>query len=197
MATDAACQTLRAQLPTGAAAHLDLCGAGPQALIDLVTRDDVDTVLCASSGTAALEAVVAAIRSGKRIALANKEVLVMAGRLVMDLAGPTASTCCRSTASTTPSTSACTGAILGGAAADPHRVGRALPAPVRRGAGRRHRGCRLSHPTWRMGRKITIDSATLMNKGLEVIEAHWLPGRRRRRSTSSSIPSRSSIRWSS
>ena len=76
----------RAARDRGAAAHLDLCGAGPQALIDLVTRDDVDTVLCASSGTAALEAVVAAIEAGKRIALANKEVLVMAGRLVMDAA---------------------------------------------------------------------------------------------------------------
>jgi len=86
VATDTACQTLRAQIPAGAGVHLDLCGAGPQALIDLVTRDDVDTVLCASSGTAALEAVVAAIRAGKRIALANKEVLVMAGLLVMDLA---------------------------------------------------------------------------------------------------------------
>jgi 1-deoxy-D-xylulose-5-phosphate reductoisomerase len=86
MASDAACDALRAQLPTGPASPAAVCGAGPQALIDLVTRDDVDTVLCASSGTAALEAVVAAIRAGKRIALANKEVLVMAGRLVMDLA---------------------------------------------------------------------------------------------------------------
>ena len=140
MATDAACETLRAQLPTGAAAHLDLCGAGPQALIDLVTRDDVDTVLCASSGTAALEAVVAAIRAGKRIALANKEVLVMAGRLVMDLA--------RAHGVDVLPVDSEHNAIhqclhrrdpLGSAPADPDRVGRAVPAPVRRGAGRRHR----------------------------------------------------------
>ena len=118
MATDAACQT-SARSPDWGGRPPRPLRRRPQAPIDLVTRDDVDTVLCASSGTAALEAVVAAIRSGKRIALANKEVLVMAGRLVMDLAGATASTCCRSTASTTPSTSACTGAI-------PRRCGRLI-----------------------------------------------------------------------
>ena len=177
MATDAACETLRAQLPTGAAAHLDLCGAGPQALIDLVTRDDVDTVLCASSGTAALEAVVAAIRARKRIALANKEVLVMAGRLVMDLARAH-------------------GVDVLPVDSEHNAIHQCLhrrdPSEVRRliltasGGPFRHLSAdalagvtvdaALSHPTWRMGRKITIDSATLMNKGLEVIEAHWLFG---------------------
>jgi 1-deoxy-D-xylulose-5-phosphate reductoisomerase len=177
MATDAACETLRAQLPTGAVAHLDLCGAGPQALIELVTRDDVDTVLCASSGTAALEAVVAAIRSGKRIALANKEVLVMAGRLVMDLARAH-------------------GVDVLPVDSEHNAIHQCLhrrdPSEVRRliltasGGPFRHLSAEalasvtvdaaLSHPTWRMGRKITIDSATLMNKGLEVIEAHWLFG---------------------
>ena len=58
-------------------------------------------------------------------------------------------------------------------------------------------GDALKHPTWQMGPKITIDSATLMNKGLEVIEAHWLFGVRPRRSTSSSIPNRLCIQsWS-
>jgi 1-deoxy-D-xylulose-5-phosphate reductoisomerase len=177
MATDAACEALRAQLPAGAASGLDLCAAGPQALIDLVTREDVDTVLCASSGTAALEAVVAAIRAGKRIALANKEVLVMAGRLVMDLARAH-------------------GVDVLPVDSEHNAIHQCLhrrdPAEVRRliltasGGPFRHLTAEalagvtvdaaLSHPTWRMGRKITIDSATLMNKGLEVIEAHWLFG---------------------
>ena len=177
VASDAACAALRAQLPGPAAAHLDLCGAGPQALIDLVTRDDVDTVLCASSGTAALEAVVAAIRAGKRIALANKEVLVMAGRLVMDLARQH-------------------GVEVLPVDSEHNAIHQCLhrrdPSEVRRliltasGGPFRHLSAEaladvtvaaaLSHPTWRMGRKITIDSATLMNKGLEVIEAHWLFG---------------------
>ena len=158
MATDAACETLRAQLPTGAAAHLDLCGAGPQALIDLVTRDDVDTVLCASSGTAALEAVVAAIRARKRIALANKEVLAV------DSEHNAIHQCLHRR--------------------DPSEVRRliltASGGPFRHLSAEALAGvtvdAALSHPTWRMGRKITIDSATLMNKGLEVIEAHWLFG---------------------
>ena len=177
MATDAARDALRTHLPTGAAAHLDLAGAGPQALIELVTRDDVDTVLCASSGTAALEAVVAAIKARKRIALANKEVLVMAGRLVMDLARAH-------------------GVDVLPVDSEHNAIHQCLhrrdAAEVRRliltasGGPFRHLStaelatvtvaAALSHPTWRMGKKITIDSATLMNKGLEVIEAHWLFG---------------------
>ena len=177
MATDAACDTLRAQLPTGAAAHLDLCGAGPQALVDLVTRDDVDTVLCASSGTAALEAVVAAIRAGKRIALANKEVLVMAGRLVMDLARAHG-------VDVLPVDSehnAIHQCLHGRASRDVRRLILTASGGPFRGRSRDSlsqvtAADALKHPTWQMGQKITIDSATLMNKGLEVIEAHWLFG---------------------
>jgi len=175
MATDAACEALRAQLP--APAGLDPCGAGPQALIDLVTRDDVDTVLCASSGTAALEAVVAAIRAGKRIALANKEVLVMAGRLVMDLARAHG-------VDVLPVDSEHNAIHQCLHRRDPSEVRRliltASGGPFRHLSAEALAGvtvdAALSHPTWRMGRKITIDSATLMNKGLEVIEAHWLFG---------------------
>ena len=61
----------------------DKCGTGPDGLIAVATHPDVDLVICASAGTAGLEAVLAAIRAGKTIALANKEVLVMAGQLVM------------------------------------------------------------------------------------------------------------------
>ena len=87
---------------------------GSDGLIAVATHPDVDLVLCASSGTAALEAVLAAIDAGKTIALANKEVLVMAGGLVMDAArARAASRSCRSTASTTPFISACTAARRG------------------------------------------------------------------------------------
>ena len=89
------------------AAHPDAV-ARPDGLIAVATHPDVDIVLCASSGTAALEAVLAAIEAGKTIALANKEVLVMAGALVTRRRARTASRCCRSTASTTPFTSVCT-----------------------------------------------------------------------------------------
>ena len=177
LAADAARDALRAGLTPAAGAGLDLCGAGPNALVELVTREDVDTVLCASSGTAALEAVVAAIKAGKRIALANKEVLVMAGRLVMDLARTH-------------------GVDVLPVDSEHNAIHQCLhrreASEVRRliltasGGPFRHLGAEalasvtvaaaLSHPTWRMGRKITIDSATLMNKGLEVIEAHWLFG---------------------
>ena len=139
MATDAACETLRGQLPTGAAAHLDLCGAGPQALIDLVTRDDVDTVLCASSGTAALEAVVAAIAPASD--RARQQGSAGDGGPPGD--GPGAGArrrraAGRQRAQRHPPVPA-PARSLGSAPADPDGIGRPVPAPVRRGAGRRHR----------------------------------------------------------
>ena len=103
-------------------------GAGSEGLIAVATHPDVDVVLCASSGTAALEAVLAAIDAGKTIGLANKEVLVMAGGSGDGRgARAAASRFCRSTASTTPFTSACTAARRRAAAADSHRFGRAVP----------------------------------------------------------------------
>jgi 1-deoxy-D-xylulose-5-phosphate reductoisomerase len=151
------------------------CGA--EGLIAVATHPDVDIVLCASAGTAGLEAVLAAIEAGKTIALANKEVLVMAGALVMAAAR-------RRGVDILPVDSehnaihqclhgrrpeeiqrliltASGGPFRDLSAAELERVG---PEAA------------LRHPTWQMGRKITIDSATLMNKGLEVIEAHWLFG---------------------
>ena len=173
---------------------------GSAGLIAVATHPDVDIVICASSGTAALEAVLAAIDAGKTIALANKEVLVMAGALVTRR-------CARtrrrrffpSTANTTPIHQCLHGRrreeirrIILTASGGPFRE---MPASALENVKPEDA---LRHPTWRMGRKITIDSATLMNKGLEVIEAHWLfdlPGDRR--STSSFTRSRSCTRWSS
>ena len=150
-------------------------GAGISGLVAVATHPDVDLVLCASSGTAALEAVLAAIEAGKTIALANKEVLVMAGELVMAASA-------RHGVAVLPVDSehnAIHQCLHARPHADVHRlILTASGGPFR---GRTLQSLEtvgpedaLRHPTWRMGRKITIDSATLMNKGLEVIEARWL-----------------------
>jgi 1-deoxy-D-xylulose-5-phosphate reductoisomerase len=150
---------------------------GREGLIAAATHPDADMVLCATSGTAALEAALAAIDAGKTIALANKEVLVMAGRVMVEAA-------------------ARRGVAILPVDSEHNAIHQCLhgrrPEDVRRliltasgGPFRRHDAAALArvtpedalrHPTWQMGRKITIDSATLMNKGLEVIEAHWLFG---------------------
>ena len=151
--------------------------AGAEGLLAVATCPDADIVLCASSGTAALEAVLAAIDCGKTIALANKEVLVMAGGLVMEAAR-------RKGVAVLPVDSehnAIHQCLEGQRASEVRRlVLTASGGPFR---GRRRDSLAavtaadaLRHPTWKMGAKITIDSATLMNKGLEVIEAHWLFG---------------------
>ncbi len=152
-------------------------GDGNEGLIAVATHADVDIVICASSGTSALEAVLAAIEAGKTIALANKEVLVMAGQLVMDAAR-------RRSVSVLPVDSehnAIHQCLHGRTHAEIRRLiltasggpFRDLPRDALEHVGP---DAALRHPTWQMGRKITIDSATLMNKGLEVIEAHWLFG---------------------
>jgi len=150
---------------------------GPEGLVAAATHPDVDLVLCASSGTAGLEAVLAAIEAGKTVALANKEVLVMAGALVMDAAK-------RRGVAVLPVDSehnAIHQCLHGRDRAQIRRlVLTASGGPFRDldpdALARVDAAAALQHPTWRMGRKITIDSATLMNKGLEVIEAHWLFG---------------------
>ena len=148
---------------------------GNDGLTAVATHPDVDLVLCASSGTAGLEAVLAAIDAGKTVALANKEVLVMAGALMVDAAR-------RRGVAILPVDSehnAIHQCLHGRSSAEIRR----LILTASGGPFRRHsradldhvtREDALRHPTWQMGRKITIDSATLMNKGLEVIEARWL-----------------------
>ncbi len=159
------------------AAWPQACGVGSEGLVAVATHPDVDLVLCASSGTTALEAVLAAIDAGKTIALANKEVLVMAGGLVMEAAR-------RNGVSILPVDSEHNAIhqCLHGRSRDELRrlILTASGGPFR---GRPRASLSevtateaLKHPTWQMGPKITVDSATLMNKGLEVIEAHWLFG---------------------
>ena len=149
------------------------CGA--EGLVAVATHPDVDVLLCASSGTAALEAVLAAIACGKTIALANKEVLVMAGGLVMEAAR-------RHGVAIVPVDSehnAIHQCLHGRTSGEVRRLiltasGGPFRGRTRESLAHVRAADALRHPTWQMGQKITIDSATLMNKGLEVIEAHWL-----------------------
>jgi 1-deoxy-D-xylulose-5-phosphate reductoisomerase len=173
MATGTAIDRLKTLAPPG----VEVAGEGRAGLVAVASHPDVDVVLCASSGTDGLEAVLAAIESGKTVALANKEILVMAGGIVTEAAR-------RRGVAILPVDSehnAIHQCLHGRARTELKRI-------VLTASGGPFRGRTasellavsaddaLKHPTWRMGRKITIDSATLMNKGLEVIEAHWLFG---------------------
>jgi 1-deoxy-D-xylulose-5-phosphate reductoisomerase len=175
MATAAGVAELEAGLRSAGARLPATTACGAEGLIAVATHQDADVVLFASSGTAALDAVLEAIACGKSIALANKEILVMAGSIVMDHAR-------RRGVAVLPVDSehnAIHQCVHGRASREIRRlILTASGGPFRElGADRlRHvtPADALRHPTWRMGPKITIDSATLMNKGLEVIEAHWL-----------------------
>ena len=164
---------------------------GADALEALATREDIDLVVVATGGVVSLRPVLAALRAGKIVATANKETLVAGGHLVMPLARELAS----AVAATGPGAAYASplawlrpidsehsaiwqclvGESMGTVAslvltasggpfldATPQQIAAVTPAQA------------LRHPTWSMGAKITIDSATLANKGLEVIEAHWL-----------------------
>jgi 1-deoxy-D-xylulose-5-phosphate reductoisomerase len=152
-----------------------LCGE--EGMTEAVRGARTDIVLAAASGVSSIRPVLAAASLGKRIALANKELLVMAGRFLME-----ASRTGGGTILPVDSEHSAVFQALGG-----HRredvsriVLTASGGPFRRRTLREMRRATvadaLGHPTWRMGRKITVDSATLMNKGLEVIEATWLFG---------------------
>jgi len=143
-------------------------------LEEMATLPEVDIVVVATSGQASLPAVIAAAQAGKRIAIANKEPLVMAGEIItravkkhraqlipVDSEHSAIWQCLRGEKSPAAS-------IILTASGGPFRnytvkqMQAVTPAQA------------LKHPSWKMGKKVTIDSATLMNKGLEIIEAHWL-----------------------
>ena len=150
---------------------------GPQCLTEAATRDDVDIVLNAVVGSVGLDATLAALERGKRVALANKETLVMGGPLVEAAAR-------RGGGEVVPvdsEHSAVLQCIAGRPGVEVRRVIlTASGGPFREWSSARIAGATLAdalqHPTWSMGRKITVDSATLANKALEVIEAHYLFG---------------------
>jgi 1-deoxy-D-xylulose-5-phosphate reductoisomerase len=174
MATGAAVDRLRRQ---ASLADVEIAGAGREGLVAVASHPDVDMVLCASSGTDGLEAVLAAIEHGKSVALANKEILVMAGALVTEAAR-------KHGVSILPVDSehnAIHQCLHGRNRTEVKRLVLTASGGPFRGRSASQladvsASDALKHPTWQMGRKITIDSATLMNKGLEVIEAHWLFG---------------------
>src|SRR5688500_15027960 len=148
--------------------------SGPDVLVEAATHPDVDIVVNAVVGSAGLDATLAALRAGKRVALANKETLVMAGDLVAEAA-------CAGGGEIVPVDSEHS-AVLQCVAGQEHALSRliltASGGPFRTWDAERVREAgvteALEHPTWRMGRKITVDCATLANKALELIEAHYL-----------------------
>jgi 1-deoxy-D-xylulose-5-phosphate reductoisomerase len=148
---------------------------GIEGLIHVATHPEVDQVVSAIVGAVGLIPTLSAIKTGKTIALANKESLVMAGKIVMEEAK-------RNHVQILPvdsEHSAIFQALLGHQREDVHRLlltasgGPFLNFPLSRLHDVTVKEA-LNHPHWEMGKKITIDSASLMNKGLEVIEAHWL-----------------------
>jgi 1-deoxy-D-xylulose-5-phosphate reductoisomerase len=150
---------------------------GAKARVDAAIDSEVDFVMSAIVGVAGLEATFEAIRRGKRVGLANKEVLVASGQLVIDAAKASGT-------ELIPVDSEHNGAHQCLRAGQRSEVARliltASGGPFRETPADKLAGVTpadaLNHPTWKMGRRITIDSATLMNKGFEVIEACWLFG---------------------
>jgi 1-deoxy-D-xylulose-5-phosphate reductoisomerase len=149
--------------------------AGVQGLVALAGQVDADVVVSALVGGVGLLPTMAAIEAGRTMALANKETLVMAGRLM------TAAARARGVALLPVDSehSAIFQCLVGHNRGDVHRVLlTASGGPFREWPAERFEAITvedaLKHPTWKMGAKITIDSATLMNKGLEIIEARWL-----------------------
>lgn len=149
--------------------------AGEEGLLAAATYSEVDTVLASMVGYAGLRPTMAAINCGKNIALANKETLVAAGSLVMEAVS-------KNNVSLTPvdsEHSAIFQALQGGKEDEVKRLLITASGGPFRGKKRSElesvtlAQC-LNHPNWSMGKKITVDSSTLANKGLEVIEAHWL-----------------------
>lgn len=151
--------------------------AGPQAIADAMERDDFSTVVTATVGYSGLEPTIRAIRAGKDIALANKETLVVAGELIDRLLSESKSRILP----VDSEHSAIYQCLVG---EDPATVDR-LIITASGGPFRNHTKEQLAdvtvadalrHPNWNMGNKITIDSATMMNKAFEIIEARWLFG---------------------
>lgn len=148
---------------------------GPEALVETVARREVDVVLAAIVGSAGLWSAWAALEAGKTLALANKETLVVAGQLVTRLAKEKGARILP----VDSEHSAIFQALRAGRREDVRRVVlTASGGPFRRHSSEQLQQVTvaqaLEHPTWAMGKKVTVDSATMMNKALEIIEAKWL-----------------------
>ncbi|MFQ5586286.1 MAG: 1-deoxy-D-xylulose-5-phosphate reductoisomerase, partial [Thermodesulfobacteriota bacterium] len=151
------------------------CLSGEEGAREVASYDEADIVVSAIAGAAGLRPTLAAIEAGKKVALANKETLVMAGRLVMDEVGRNGSRLLP----VDSEHSAIFQSMEGQRGEGVRRLiltasgGPFLDTPIERVEHVTPEEA-LAHPNWRMGRKISVDSATLMNKGLEVIEGRWL-----------------------
>jgi 1-deoxy-D-xylulose-5-phosphate reductoisomerase len=180
MASNRAAAELRARLRE-AGMQVEV-SAGPEALVEVAGLPEVDTVVAAIVGAAGLPAALESARRGKRILLANKEALVVSGRLFMDAVH-------ESGAQLLPVDSehnAIFQALPSGFSGDLAAAGvrkiwlTASGGPFRNSTRDEMISATpeqaIAHPNWVMGRKISVDSASMMNKGLEVIEAHWLFG---------------------
>lgn len=151
--------------------------AGPNALEEAVRESEADLVVSAVSGAAGLAPTLATLDTGRNVALANKESIVMAGPLVMQKAADTGTT----VIPVDSEHSAIFQAMRGESRDHVRRIMLTASGGPFRTTSRRHMARvtpreALEHPTWGMGTKITIDSATMMNKALEIVEAKWLFG---------------------
>ena len=165
----------RALRQRGGGALLPRVHEGPQGLVDMVRETEAEVVVAAISGAAGLPASIAALETGKDLALANKESLVMSGAILTRLARERG----RRILPVDSEHSAIFQSMLAGRPEEVRAIIlTASGGPFRSTPARELRRVTkeeaLRHPTWNMGAKITIDSATLMNKSLEVIEARWL-----------------------
>lgn len=151
---------------------------GSESVERLASHPEVDTVVCGIVGAAGLRGAWAAVESGKRVGIANKETLVVAGPLVMQLAARTGS----ELIPVDSEHSAIFQCLQSGRRADVKRIILTASGGPFRGWSKHRLDTEvtveraLAHPTWQMGPKITVDSATMMNKALEIIEARWLFG---------------------
>jgi len=146
--------------------------AGMKSVCDLVSSDNIDIVLTSMVGFSGLSSTIAAVQAGKTIALANKETLVAAGHIVMDLAAK----CHARILPVDSEHSAIFQCLMGSAGAEIEKIhltasGGPFRTWSREDIAKATKAQALNHPNWSMGSKITIDSATMMNKGLESIEA--------------------------
>jgi 1-deoxy-D-xylulose-5-phosphate reductoisomerase len=151
--------------------------SGEEGLIELVTRPEVDIVISSLVGFAGLRPTLEAIRCGKTVALANKETLVVAGEIITRMLREHASTL----VPIDSEHSAILQCLAGERREDVARLILTASGGPFLNIGKDQFSSltvesALKHPNWKMGSKVTIDSATMMNKGLEVIEAHWLFG---------------------
>lgn len=151
--------------------------AGSDAITQLVTAPQVDTIVTAMVGYSGLESTIAAIKAGKRIALANKETLVVAGELITSLLKQSSSVLYPVDSEHGAFYQCLVGErhedvekLILTASGGPFRTAPREKLPFMKACDA------LQHPNWNMGAKITIDSATMMNKGFEMLEAKWLFG---------------------